>query len=141
MKKIAILSIILAFNLSMLSQSNLKFSYDGSGNLKQKTSQVSALKIAMPEPKKTTASPDSVLSFKVYPNPAQDIVNIEGKLNDNNSVAEIVIFNSINQEVKKIMYYGNRTAINIDDLQSGVYLLNVYSGSKQIAAYKILINK
>jgi VCBS repeat-containing protein len=58
----------------------------------------------------------------IYPNPTNDIINIKLK----NEIKEnIIITNQIGQVVKKTNIDGKEIVINVEDLTSGVYFINV----------------
>ena len=66
----------------------------------------------------------------VYPNPANDIINIVTSMD----IKSISIFNNIGQTI----YQGNETQININNLESGVYIIMIDNGN-EIISKKILI--
>lgn len=72
---------------------------------------------------------DEVLSDKVavYPNPASSVINING-LNDFSNL-EVKIMNLHGQVVKSV---DNSLEINVKDIKSGVYFLNVNCDGSQI---------
>lgn len=76
-------------------------------------------------------------SFEVYPNPANDVINI--KLN-NKSNALINILDLSGKLVKTTNVNGTSTSINTSDLTSGVYFVDVINGNN-IETQKIVIRK
>ena len=75
-------------------------------------------------------APSSINEFSesmlnIYPNPCQDIINVEA-----DGVASIQIFNIQGQICKRIENFQNRT-INISELPSGVYTLKVTTAHGQ----------
>ena len=66
----------------------------------------------------------------VYPNPANDIINIISSMD----IKSISIFNNVGQTV----YQENETHINIDNFESGVYIISIDNGN-EIINRKILI--
>ncbi|WP_127844940.1 choice-of-anchor B family protein [Psychroflexus aestuariivivens] len=61
--------------------------------------------------------------FKMYPNPATNVVEFEHK---NNLLNSIEIFNLIGQKVKSFQFEGeNSVQINIENLKSGMYLVKI----------------
>jgi len=66
------------------------------------------------------------LSFKFYPNPATDILNVSAVSN----IDMISITNLLGQEVRHVAPNQKQTVLNIADLQNGVYLLKVQTGEK-----------
>jgi len=79
---------------------------------------------------------------KIYPNPIKDKVFIS--INDKINKTYIVkIINSIGGAVKEIEVdkeMGEDIYINISDINSGLYILNIIDGSRIISSNKIVIN-
>ena len=74
-------------------------------------------------------------NIKIYPNPANDFINIE--INDNhNGNFNISIYNSLGI---KVMETSNENTINIEDLPSGMYFINVTTENLN-KTKKIIIN-
>ncbi|WP_282079954.1 DUF7594 domain-containing protein [Aquimarina algiphila] len=72
--------------------------------------------------------------ISVFPNPVIDIVNISGVSNG----SKITIFNSIGLLQKEIQLKEGQNSININDLPSGYYILNVMNANKVISRTKVL---
>ena len=66
------------------------------------------------------------LSFKFYPNPATDVLNVSAASN----IDMISITNLLGQEVRHVAPNQKQTVLNIADLQNGVYLMKVQTGDK-----------
>ncbi len=66
------------------------------------------------------------LSFKYYPNPTTDFINVS----DDNNIHEISIVNLMGQEVKKSTPESREVSLNIADLKQGIYLMKVKVGDK-----------
>ena len=64
----------------------------------------------------------SELNINIYPNPAEDKINIELK---NETKGNIVITNQLGQVVKEMNIDGKELTIDIEDLTSGIYFINV----------------
>lgn len=60
-------------------------------------------------------------SFNVYPNPANQILNL--KTNDNNGIIAINIYNILGQIVLAIPNAENISAIDVSDLKTGTYFI------------------
>lgn len=82
---------------------------------------------------KTTSLPLSVLDsqktgsnakLKIYPNPAQQTVNIEVE-NSVNADSPIIIYNSIGQKIKQYTLQNNRKSINVSNWSPGIYFVGV----------------
>ncbi|MCF0038985.1 S8 family serine peptidase [Dyadobacter fanqingshengii] len=91
--------------------------------------------------------------FKVYPNPATDILTLEWFTEDGRSVPEqIQLFNENSEKpervvsVKKMLAEQNsksRISITVGDLPRGIYFLHIISGrgaDKQVEKVRILLN-
>lgn len=81
------------------------------------------------------SSPTSVTNvinsdyLNIYPNPAKDVVTID--LNNKNNIhSEINIYNVMGMLVKSELIQSNQKQINIDDLNNGIYLIEVKSNNK-----------
>ncbi|XOV69111.1 MAG: T9SS type A sorting domain-containing protein [Fluviicola sp.] len=66
--------------------------------------------------------------ISVYPNPVSDVVNIE--LEGWNDKATIVLFNMDGKMLNSFTYNGGSSPIELNELASGVYLLEVRSGNR-----------
>jgi len=73
------------------------------------------------------------LSFKYYPNPATDVLNV----NAQNNVDVITLTNLLGQEVLKAQPAHTQTSLNISSLKQGVYLMKVKIGDK-VSTVKIV---
>jgi hypothetical protein len=79
----------------------------------------------------------SVQSFKVYPNPASDFIYIEN-LQD---IAKIEIYNIVGMRIREINNVQQGNTIDIRDLSSGIYLINVYgTRGRYIGSQKIIVH-
>lgn len=64
----------------------------------------------------------SKLNINIYPNPAEDKINIELK---NEIKGNVVITNQLGQVVKEMNIDGKELLIDVEDLTSGIYFINV----------------
>lgn len=60
-------------------------------------------------------------SFMVYPNPVNDVINIE--LGDRK--ADVEIFNCLGQVVKRLAGMSGTVQMNVSDLNAGIYFINI----------------
>ena len=67
---------------------------------------------------------------RVYPNPTTDFLHIAS-----NTAQKATLFNTAGQ---KILETNNATALDVIDLPSGVYLLNLTNSQNQISTFKII---
>ena len=73
-----------------------------------------------------TESFSTKTAFKVYPNPATSVINIQGT--NNPVIDSVVIANVLGKKVFET--YKNITAINVENLHSGVYFIQITSEEK-----------
>ena len=64
----------------------------------------------------------------MYPNPANDIVN----LSSDNTIANITIYNSLGQIVSKQASSSSEASVNISGLSKGVYILTAQVGNELV---------
>ena len=69
---------------------------------------------------------------RVYPNPTTDFLHIVS-----NTAQKATLFNTAGQ---KILETNNATKLDVIDLPSGVYLLNLQNNQNQISTFKIIKN-
>lgn len=77
---------------------------------------------------------NDVTYYNIYPNPANDIITVEGE-----NIMEIKLFNTLGQMVRSIMPTSNSTSINIDDLQNGMYIINIVDDNYCVTTSKISV--
>ena len=68
----------------------------------------------------------------VYPNPANNVVNIIGA-----DISNVKVFNNIGQ---LLLFQHNKNDINVSELQNGIYLLSVEVSAGNTIQKKIIIN-
>jgi hypothetical protein len=146
MKQVKFLITIALFfaGFATKAQTNsIVFTYDAAGNVIQRELQVlppcpTCERFSFQTPKDSTeVSPP--LDFKIYPNPAQNIVTIEGKLPKDCQEARVQLINSTGQLLKTTTYTGNIKTIDVSDLKYGIYLLEIIYSKKQKSTYKIVV--
>ncbi|MCC6181269.1 MAG: T9SS type A sorting domain-containing protein, partial [Bacteroidia bacterium] len=91
----------------------------------------------------TAISESSINSnvFKIYPNPANDVITINyDGLKETNSSIEII--NTVGQTLIK-QDVANETSqnINVSNLSNGIYFVQIKQNGKSIATKKLVINK
>lgn len=117
----------------------ISFSYDGSGNMTQRSVQVlMGGRFGNFVTRDSTVIPPP-LNFKIYPNPTNAFLNIEGDLPENTQEAQVLITNMNGQVLKRDIYRGALKTIAVNDLASGAYLLNIQYSKEKKSTYKIII--
>ncbi|MCC9043193.1 S8 family serine peptidase [Myroides sp. M-43] len=77
-----------------------------------------------------SVEPDSIL---VWPNPVENVVNIEVTKDKVFHISDLEVFDLSNRLVKKVKFGStNRAVIDMTDLSKGVYLLNINVGGENI---------
>ena len=82
-------------------------------------------------------------SFRTYPNPTSNRVNIEYNLPSNSNKGTILVYNTLNQEVKRVDINPkkNKTQIDLGNLNEGIYLIRIVSGNYKSKIKRIIIDK
>jgi len=83
----------------------------------------------------TGLSVDEVFAnkFSVYPNPTTNYINIKSEID----IDRVKLYNSLGQVV--LQKNQHATQLNVDNLNSGLYILKIHSGSK-VVIKKVLVN-
>lgn len=95
---------------------------------------------------KTTNS-DCVLStssfykstFKIFPNPMQDVVTINGDAIKNGGT--VVFTDALGKEVKRTVLNSGTSSVNVAELRRGVYFVNVYNKQGDKSAVQRVIKQ
>gem|GEM_PF-2471818 len=116
-------------------QGDLVFTYDAAGNIIERKIQV----MANGRMGKFDAPKDSIYPFKVFPNPTNQFLNIDGPLPDGKTSADVSILTINGQLVKKETYNGQAKAIPVSELKPGVYVLEIRYSKHEASTYKIII--
>ncbi|MDL2227428.1 C25 family cysteine peptidase [Odoribacter sp. OttesenSCG-928-L07] len=75
-------------------------------------------------------------NVKIYPNPAQNILNIEAK-----DMSKITIYNNSGQIVLKLDVNGDKTNVDVSKLNSGIYVLDIVDTNNSSIKTKVVITK
>lgn len=67
-------------------------------------------------------------SIDIYPNPANDIININVAGNE-----ELVIYDALNREVARQAIYSGNNAIDISNFADGIYYFSIAGSAKKVA--------
>lgn len=80
---------------------------------------------------------DGIGDVKIFPNPATDIITLNGSNSIIGSTA--YIYNSLNQLVGEYKIGESTTNIDIESLPSGIYILQVRDGSRNILNHRLVV--
>ena len=124
------------YRLSAQENSTIIFEYDQGGNIRQRHIEV------LPQARigKIPSAKDSVYAFNIYPNPTNQILNIEGELPEGKREAELTLFNATGQIVKTGKYTGKSKTLPVSDLKPGIYVLEIRYSKTNSSAHKIIIS-
>ncbi len=79
-----------------------------------------------------------IAEFSIFPNPANDYVSIQSE----NEIVSVEIYNLLGKKVfEQHENLGTNTQINVQNLQNGMYILNVETLQNGKSSSKLLINK
>ena len=73
-------------------------------------------------------------SYGIFPNPVKDVLTIVG-----DNMRQITIFNAMGQLVRTMDCDGNTVKVNVDDMQNGMYFVNVIDHNGEISTSKISV--
>ena len=106
------------------------FGYQGSTSTYPNYNATTCYELKVANGSSTTIARDDEktdLTFSLYPNPVEDVLNIAMI---NNGKTTYRIYSMIGQEVKSGRL--NKTEISVSNLESGMYIFEVYDGEKTI---------
>ena len=75
-------------------------------------------------------------SYNVYPNPVKDVLTISGE-----DMKQVTVYNALGQMVKSINCNDNTVQINVNDLQNGMYFVNVINNNGVMTTSKVSVLK
>lgn len=141
MKKIITLLLALLLNgLYAQEVNNYIINYDQSGNIIERKIQVvveASGRMGKPVmPKDSIPAP---MLFKVFPNPANEYVTIEGPLPEGVREATYELQTITGSVLKKGVYAGRSTTIYVGGYKIGLYVLSIRYSKKEVNSYKIII--
>ena len=61
-------------------------------------------------------------SVKLYPNPTANVLNVEGE-----GMSSLEVYNTVGQHVMMMEVSGNKTQINTESLNNGIYFIRIYA--------------
>ncbi|MBO7288353.1 MAG: Omp28-related outer membrane protein [Bacteroidales bacterium] len=75
-------------------------------------------------------------SYNVFPNPVKDVLTVSGE-----DMKQVTIYNALGQMVKSINCNDNTVQINVNDLQNGMYIVNVINHNGVMTTSKVSVLK
>ena len=75
-------------------------------------------------------------SYNVYPNPVKDVLTVSGE-----DMKQVTVYNALGQMVKSINCNDNTVQINVNDLQNGMYFVNVINNKGVMTTSKVSVLK
>lgn len=122
-----------------LRAQTIVFSYDAGGNMIERKLQVipGGRLGNFGAPNDTTNS--EPINFKVFPNPTNTSITIAGELPPNIGEAKVYLLNVGGQVLKQDVYIGQSKSLNVQDLKSGIYFLELIYSQKKKSTYKIIV--
>lgn len=93
------------------------------------TASSSTVPVLVPCPSALLGIPqqDSKLSLQLYPNPVQDLFHLES----DSAIDRLVIIDALGKELYNQAFNTTKMTIDIGPFGSGLYIIKVFSGSKQ----------
>ena len=73
-------------------------------------------------------------SYNVYPNPVKDVLTVTGE-----NMRQVEIYNSLGQLVKSISCNDDEVKINVNDMQNGMYFVNVINNNGEMTTSKVSV--
>jgi hypothetical protein len=134
-KTLLVLFLVHLFISISAPESDLIFSYDDAGNIIERKIQI----VVQGRLGKFDAVKDSSYQFKIFPNPTNQYLNIEGPLPKDKNSAELTMFSVNGQIVRKDNYNGDAKVIPVDNLKPGIYILEIRYSKEDANNYKIII--
>ena len=73
-------------------------------------------------------------TYHIYPNPVNDLLTIVG-----NNIKQVDIYNTMGQLLKSVVCEDSMVHINVEDLQNGMYIVNVIDNNDVVSSRKISV--
>lgn len=73
-------------------------------------------------------------TYHIYPNPVNDLLTIVG-----NDIKQVDVYNTMGQLLKSVVCEDSMVNINVEDLQNGMYIVNVIDKSGEISTRKVTV--
>ena len=75
-------------------------------------------------------------TLNVYPNPVKDVLTVSAE-----DMKQVTVYNALGQLVKSINCSDSTVQINVNDLQNGMYIVNVINHNGEITTSKVSVLK
>ena len=73
-------------------------------------------------------------TLRLYPNPVKETLTIEGQ-----NIQQVNVYNTMGQLVKSVNCNDNIVNINVNDLQNGIYIVNVIDANAEMSSRKVSV--
>lgn len=73
-------------------------------------------------------------TYHIYPNPVNDLLTIVG-----NNIKQVDVYNTMGQLLKSVVCEDSMVNINVEDLQNGMYIVNVIDNNDVVSSRKISV--
>ena len=73
-------------------------------------------------------------AYNIYPNPAKDMITVKGV-----NMSQIKVYNALGQMVKSIECDANEMNINVNNMQNGIYFINIINDKGEMTTSKVSI--
>ncbi len=85
---------------------------------------------------------ESKSNYKVYPNPAKDIIYIQPMDNNSNNPIQVILFNSNGKSIKELELNSNQSGISLStkEFNNGIYYLRIIDNKSTITKKIAIIN-
>jgi len=128
------------FSHVLHAQNSVVYSYDSGGNQIQRKILVNVgMRLANPNGTKDSIPSKPLANLKLFPNPTNQNLNLEGRLPDNIKEADVRLMNISGQVLKTDTYQGGSKSLDVSGLNDGLYLLELSFSKKEKVSYKIII--
>ncbi len=74
--------------------------------------------------------------YNVYPNPVKDVLTVTGE-----NMRQVNVYNSLGQLVKSIDCNADEVKVNVNDMQNGMYIVNVIDNNGEMTTSKVSVLK
>jgi hypothetical protein len=85
---------------------------------------------------KTSGNVNDVLAstYNIYPNPVKDVLTIKG-----DNMNQIKVYNALGQIVKNIDCNTNEYELNVNDMNNGIYFINITNVNGEMTTSKVSV--